>query len=126
MKNNDMIVFVHKKLSHKLKWLMPKKDLLEKHGIGILKMLLVEVFAICDNGFSHRDLHPGNVWISDAFDDLQIMGFYNACSKSRERDIIAFGTPPYFLNRHGVWPPGSIRWDLHAWAVVAAEMIMGV
>jgi hypothetical protein len=105
---------------------MPKKDLLEKHGIRILKMLLEEVFAINVQGYAHRDLHPGNVWISDSFDDIQIIGFYNACSKSRDRDIIACGTPPYFLNRHGIWSPGSFRWDLHAWAVIAAEMIIGV
>jgi hypothetical protein len=50
-KNNDLIVFTHQKLRYKLKWLMPKKDLLQKHGIAIMRMLLVQVKAINDNGF---------------------------------------------------------------------------
>jgi hypothetical protein len=63
-KNNDMIVFVHPKLHFNLKRLMPKKDILQKHGIKILKMLLTQVYQINQHGFAHRDLHPGNVWVT--------------------------------------------------------------
>jgi hypothetical protein len=125
-KNNDMIVFVHPKPRYKLKWLMPRKDLLERHGITILKMLLEELFTMNRLGVAHRDLHPGNIWVNESFDGLLVIGFYNSCSESRKRDLIAMGTPPYFLNRHGCWSPGSMRWDLHAWAVIASEMMLEV
>lgn len=71
-------------------------------------------------------MHPGNIWITEALDDIQIIGFYNSCSKQRMTDVIVEGTPPYFLDRYKYWSPGSQRWDLHAWAVIAAEMLIDV
>lgn len=65
-----MIVFAHRRLRYNLKRLMPRKDILQKQGINILRMLLSQVFEINEHGFTHRDYHPGNIQVTESFDDL--------------------------------------------------------
>jgi hypothetical protein len=67
-KSNNALVVEFESFGVSLRSLMSKKMILLRHGVNILKLLVVAINRLHGYGYAHRDLTPDNIYVSDEFD----------------------------------------------------------
>jgi serine/threonine protein kinase len=125
-RSNDAFVVQVESFGVSLRTLMPQKKILQRHGMNILKLLLVAINRLHSYGYAHRDLTPDNIYVSEEFDDVRILGFWKAHHKDKAAPQLKNLTMPYCNNLHKCLSPQSSMHDFKSLAIIGFEMILPV
>jgi serine/threonine protein kinase len=93
------------------------------HGVQIYELLAEAIFDLHQLGYSHLNIFPENILVSQSFKKVQLIGLNNAAIIG----LPVFGrndpSPPYWNDSHPEWQESSTSYDLLALGVIGFEML---
>ena len=118
-KNNHCVFIQLLPVGISLEKMMNQKEVLTKHGIQILEQLLRAIFYLQTCKVAHREIQPKNIYVSEDFKSIKLIGYHQCCHLENTTSYIESGTYPYFHRINSTWAPYDLSWDLFSFAVVA-------